>query len=61
MKGLNMTEEELKSMKLHEQLYLNSNLKILRVYGGWIYIFSKKVHCSAVGEQYTMTTTFVPL
>ena len=54
-----MTEDELKNMKLHDVLWDN-NTKIMRVYKGWIYTFTDKVFCNGVGDQFAMTSVFVP-
>ena len=52
-------EETLKTMKLHDLINFNT-FSILRVYKGWIYTFTKRVHCNGRGEQYVMTSVFVP-
>ena len=54
-----MTEDDLKNMRLHEEKQLG-NLTIIRVYKGWIYTQTRKMHCNGVGDQVVMTSTFVP-
>ena len=36
-------------------------VSIMRVPGGLIYTFTKKMHCEAVGQQIVMSSAFVPL
>jgi hypothetical protein len=52
--------EDLKKMKPHEIKHFDGELEILRVYGGWIYTQTKRIHCNGTGEQLVMTSTFVP-
>jgi len=39
MNNYHITKENLFAMKLHETLHLNDWTSVLRVFGGWIYIF----------------------
>jgi len=56
-----MTQEELLAMDFHEVKYLyRDTLKIMRVRNGWIYTFREKVFCDGVGDQWAMTSVFVP-
>jgi len=53
-------ETEFTTMKIHEVMYLDANTKIMRVYKGWIYIFREKLYGEGMGEQWVMTSQFVP-
>ena len=48
----NITEKELKEMKLHEELRIDKVTFVLRVYKGWIYNF--------IGPKDNMSSVFVP-
>jgi hypothetical protein len=50
-----MTEEELLLMKVHTTVDINDETRVLRVKGGWIYIFYPKFHAHGI-----KSTTFVP-
>lgn len=52
-------EQMLYAMRLHDKLTFDG-FNVLRVNKGWIYIFSKKVHCNGVGDQVAMSSVFVP-
>lgn len=52
-------EDELKCMKLHEVKWVG-DIKVMRVYKGWLYTLREKIHCDGAGDQFQMTTTFVP-
>ena len=54
------TEEKLREMKIHEHIYLNDETRILRVYKGWIYTFTKRIFCNGIGDQVVMSSVFVP-
>ena len=54
-----MTEDELKNMKLHE-VKIDQGTRIMRVYKGWIYTFKERTHCNGVGDQFAMSSVFVP-
>jgi len=52
-----MTKEELLKMKFHSIINLdNYNIRILRVFGGWIY-YGK---CQNPNETWMTLSTFVP-
>jgi len=54
-----MTEEDLKNMRLHDWVETNS-FDVLRVVGGWIYNFKKRMHVNGGPNQWVMTSVFVP-
>jgi hypothetical protein len=37
---MNMTKEELLNMSLHEVVELNRFVSVMKVLGGWVYLFS---------------------
>jgi len=47
-----MTEQELKDMKLHEEIQITDDTYVLRVYRGWIYTMMDSNGC--------LETQFVP-
>jgi hypothetical protein len=51
--------EKLLGMPLHDRIDL-STYEILRVPGGWIYTKKWKSHCNGVGDQISISSTFVP-
>lgn len=54
-------EEKIRSMNFHDEISLDGGrTNILRVHKGWIYTFTKKMHCNGVGDQIVMTSVFVP-
>ena len=52
-----ITLERLKSLKLHETIEIETNLHVIRVPSGWIYVFYNEVRD---GRGRIATTTFVP-
>lgn len=52
-----ITLKHLKSLKLHETIEIETNLHVIRVPSGWIYVFYNE---STNGNGRIATTTFVP-
>ena len=46
----------MQKMKLHEEIEIERNLRVLRVPGGWIYYLDNE----QVGGTWQTTSTFVP-
>jgi len=50
---------EILKMKFHESKRFH-RFTVLKVHKGWIYTFTDRAFCQGVGDQFAMTSVFVP-